>query len=113
MQSTLTTTCEWSDCLLDPPDDEIAVLAFDPKEAETDKACKEGGHWFLVESGREIQPTLWCHIPHPTKNALDMETILTDYRYSHDEIEAACGGDVALSVRRKVMNRRADIMAGR
>lgn len=34
---------------------------------------------------------------------------LTNFCYSHDEIEAACGGESALQVREKVMARRADI----
>lgn len=36
---------------------------------------------------------------------------LTLNRYSHDEIEAACGGETALAVREGVMNRRAAILA--
>lgn len=35
----------------------------------------------------------------------------TDFRYSHDEIEAACGGETALAVRNNVMRRRASILA--
>lgn len=34
---------------------------------------------------------------------------LTLWRYAHDEIEAACGGETALMVREKVMSRRARI----
>jgi hypothetical protein len=33
----------------------------------------------------------------------------TYWRYGHDEIEAACGGEVAMSIREKVMKRRAAI----
>lgn len=36
---------------------------------------------------------------------------LTYFRYSHDEIEAACGGEIALMVREKVMARRDRILA--
>lgn len=36
---------------------------------------------------------------------------LTDFRYSHDEIEAACGGELALRVRDEVMKRRESIIA--
>lgn len=32
-------------------------------------------------------------------------------RYSHDEIEAACGGEIAMVVRKDVMKRRAAIIA--
>jgi hypothetical protein len=38
---------------------------------------------------------------------------IVDWRYSHDEIEAACGGEVALDVRARVMARRAAIIADR
>lgn len=38
---------------------------------------------------------------------------LTLHRYSHDEIEAACGGEVALVVRKDVMKRRAAIISDR
>lgn len=34
----------------------------------------------------------------------------THLRYSHDEIEAACGGEVAMEVRRKVLLRRYRIL---
>jgi hypothetical protein len=34
----------------------------------------------------------------------------TAYRYSHDEIEIACGGEVALDVRKKVLQRRGRIL---
>ena len=34
---------------------------------------------------------------------------LADWRYSHDEIEASCGGEIALEVRAKVTARRAQI----
>ena len=34
-----------------------------------------------------------------------------DWRYSHDEIEAACGGERALEVRAAVMKRRKRIIA--
>ncbi len=32
------------------------------------------------------------------------------WRYSHDEIEAACGGELALKVRKAVMKRREAIL---
>lgn len=38
---------------------------------------------------------------------------LTLHRYGHDEIEAACGGEVALVVRKDVMKRRAAIISDR
>lgn len=34
---------------------------------------------------------------------------MTYFKYSHCEIEASCGGKVALEVREKVMERRAEI----
>lgn len=34
-----------------------------------------------------------------------------EWRYSHCEIEASCGGEMALEVREKVMKRRASIRA--
>lgn len=36
-----------------------------------------------------------------------------DFRYSHDEIERACGGGMALEVRRKVLERRRRIRAAK
>jgi hypothetical protein len=36
---------------------------------------------------------------------------MTYWRYGHDEIEAACGGEVAMTVRSKVMKRRDEIIA--
>lgn len=45
------------------------------------------------------------------ENSERIKTALTDWRYSHDEIEAACGGDMALLVRSKVTARRAVIDA--
>ncbi len=38
---------------------------------------------------------------------------LTLHRYSHDEIEAACGGEIALAVRKDVLRRRAAILSDR
>ena len=38
-----------------------------------------------------------------------LKASLTDWRYSHDEIEAACGGDTALLVRAQVTKRRVQI----
>lgn len=43
----------------------------------------------------------------------ELRESLTDFRYSHDEIEAACGGEIAMVVRKDVMKRRAAIDAGR
>lgn len=37
----------------------------------------------------------------------------THWRYAHDEIEAACGGEMALTVRHKVLLRRYDILYGK
>lgn len=39
-----------------------------------------------------------------------LRAAMLDFRYSHDEIEYACGGEVAMSVREKVMARRARIV---
>ena len=38
-----------------------------------------------------------------------LKSSLTDWRYGHDEIEAACGGDTALLVRAQVTMRRVQI----
>jgi len=39
-----------------------------------------------------------------------LRAVMLDFRYAHDEIEYACGGEVAMAVRAKVMARRAKIV---
>ena len=38
-----------------------------------------------------------------------LQAAMTDWRYGHDEIEAACGGDTAILVRAQVTKRRVQI----
>ena len=39
-----------------------------------------------------------------------LEVDLVEWRYSHDEVEAACGGEVAQQVRAAVLTRREEIL---
>lgn len=63
---------------------------------------------YLTQRNCEEAHALASHIKSQltAANARIAELEADTFRYSHDEIENACGGEVALSVREKVMRRR-------